>query len=258
MFRSPSIRKLRALRAPLFVVAAMALALFAISSAGASTSGDTEHITVIQELVQETEGQDCMGRDGMKWSRRSLPTTFEMVVTLDRPLCNAYETAAAIYLMPWSDPRWPQTLEEKVDITFLEAGVTTIIWDKYCVPAQFDLLEPPTPPTIAPWGPYHGGLVFPATDLAGSNGSAVQYLGGGDHCTSTTTTTTTTEPDDTTTTTEPDGSTTSTSAPQVGGSTTTLVEGSATTTVGGTAATVGGSTTTRTGNSGGAALSVAG
>ncbi len=189
-----------------------------------------------------------MGRDGMKWSRESLPTAFEIVVTLDRPLCNAYETAAVMYLMPWSDPRWPQTLEEKVDITFLEAGVTTIIWDKYCVPAQFDL-EPPTPPTIAPWGPYPGGLVFPATDLTGSNGSAIQYLGGGDHCTSTMTTTTTTEPD---------GSTTSTSAPEVGGSTPTLVEGGATTTVGGTAAAVGGSTTTRTGNSGGATVSVAG
>lgn len=278
MSRKSLARNLRSVRTPLLIVSAAALVVFGMPFADASTSGNTDHITVTQELEQITDDQDCMGRGGMKWSRKSLPQTFEIIVTLDRPLCNPYKTAAVIYLMPPQDPRWPQTLSEKVDITFLEAGVTTVVWDKYCVPAQFDLLEPPTPKTIAPWGPYHGGLVFPATDLAGSNGSAIQYLGGGDHCgptttststtTSTTTTTTTssttTVPDDTTTTTEPD-TTTSTSEPQVGGSTTTLVENTSTTTVGGTTPTVGGttptvggSTATNSNNSGGASVSVAG
>jgi len=161
--------------------------------------------------------------------------------------------------MPRTDPRWPQTLSEKVDITFYEAGVTTIIWEKYCVPAQFDLLEPPTPPTIAPWGPYHGGLVFPATDLAGSNGSALQYLGAGDHCNpSTTTTTTSSSTTSTSTTTTTSTTTPSTSTPQVGGSTTTLLEQGTATTIGGTAATVGGSTTTRSSNGGGASVAIAG
>ncbi|MGI9577843.1 MAG: hypothetical protein ACR2OH_06570, partial [Microthrixaceae bacterium] len=236
MSRKTVARNLRSARTPLLIFSAVALIVLGMPSAQASTSGNTDHITVTQELQPLTDDHDCMGKDGMKWSRISLPTTFEIVVTLDRPLCNPYNTAAVIYEMPPTDPRWPQTLAEKVEIVFLEAGVTTIVWDKYCVPAQFDLLEPPTPQTIAPWGPWHGGLVFPATDLAGSNGSAIQYLGGGDHCNPATTTTTsttststtststtTTEPDDTTTTTEPD-STTSTSTPQVGGSTTSLVE----------------------------------
>jgi hypothetical protein len=254
---------LRSLRTPLLLGTAIGLVVLGMPSAQASTSGDTEHITVTQELVQDTEDQQCMNRDGMTWSRQSTDTTFEIVVTLERPLCDRLEAAAVIYLMPEDGSLWPQTLSEEVDITFLEAGVTTIVWEKFCVPAQFDLLEPPAPEVInvPPIGPFHGPLVFPPTNIGGNNGSATQYLGGGPSCdtttstttTTTSTTTTTTSTTTTTTTTLPEGSN-SIPTPNVEGVTTTVLGSPAST--GQPLPTVGGSTAANSG--GGATLSVAG
>ena len=218
------------------------------------------NIEVIAVLEDPEDDQECMDRSGMAWTRVNTPSSFEIEVTLELPLCEPLEAAAVIYLMSqeytgaqlgadWLK-RWPQVLSERVDITFLEAGVTTITWLKDCTPAQFDLVEPPTPEVIDPAGAWHGPLVFPPTDLFGSNGSAVQYFGVEEECDesedepppSTTTTTTTTTSTTTTTTTEP--------PPQVQGTTTTVV----TPTGPPSPPTVAGSTT----NSGGAALSVAG
>ncbi len=195
--------------------AAVTLVVAGVTFAGASVGPNTDHITVTQELSQ-SEQEGCaevpeavgpLGADvsgAMSMATSDTPDAFTIVVTVPMQLCEEFPASAVIYLMPSASVAWPQELSEKVEFTLYEAGTTTIRFDKYCVPAQFDVIQGNnTPQTVnAPGGPYHGPLLFP-NNLQGEGlnffgGSALQYDGAGD-CTTTSTSTTTTSTTTTTT-----------------------------------------------------------
>ncbi len=113
-------------------------------------------------------------------------TTFRLTIRVVAPLCSRVNAVAAIYRMPGNGVAWPQNLVQTVPFTLREPGVTEVIFTKGCEPVQFDVITGATPPTISPFGPYHGPLLFPF-DLS----TSLQWWGCGPTPTTTTTSSTT-------------------------------------------------------------------
>lgn len=116
------------------------------------------------EIVQTTtpsSGPCLPPALALRSSTRSDAETFRLTVTVTAPLCTRVNAVAAIYSMPGNGVAWPQTLVETAPFVLREPGVTEIIFTKTCDPEQFDVITGATPPTIAPWGPWHGPLLFP-------------------------------------------------------------------------------------------------
>jgi len=99
---------------------------------------------------------------------------FRLNVIVSAPLCDPIDPVAAVYAMPLEGGAWPQTLVETKGFRVQEPGTTQITFTKRCAPVQFDVINGPTPPTVAPWGPYHGPLLFPF-----DTNSARQHVGCG-------------------------------------------------------------------------------
>lgn len=89
------------------------------------------------------------------------PTAFTLKIYASPSLCQPVSATAAIYAMPLDGSQWPQQLALKQDFTIPGPGVTTVTFQKGCLPAQFDVLTGATPQVISPTGPWHGPLLFP-------------------------------------------------------------------------------------------------
>jgi len=132
---------------------------------------------------------------------------FTLRITTSAPLCSPVTAVAAIYRMPGNGVAWPQQLGERQEFMLEGAGRTDVVFDKGCGPVQFDVVVGATPDTIAPWGQWHGPLLFP-NDTA----TTLQYWGGNCGGPSTTAPPTSTIPPETSSTVPPSPTTT---APEV-------------------------------------------
>jgi len=89
-------------------------------------------------------------------------TSFTLRVTALAPLCEPVQATAAVYAMPGDGVAWPQTLVETAPVALSGPGVTDVVFRVDCAAAQqFDVIVGATPAEIAPWGPWHGPLLFP-------------------------------------------------------------------------------------------------
>lgn len=171
----------------ILVLSVAALLLGSTSVAGANGTESNISITQTDDAVQ---GNCDPLRAGLTYSRHDTDDYFELVVKAQNPPCDPIDVNAAIYRMPGNGVAWPQTLVEVVPFRISKAGTTTVRFAKGCDPVQFDVIAGETPTEIAPWGTWHGPLLFPFdTD------TSYQYWGR--DCDGTTTTT---EPAETTTT----------------------------------------------------------
>jgi len=110
------------------------------------------------------------------WALRNVvgsdESTFTLRVVTSARLCVPIEATAVVYSMPGNGQAWPQKLVETVPVTIGPAGSVDIVFHKACDPQQFDVVTGPTPETIAPFGPWHGPLLFPL-----DTSTAQQYWG---------------------------------------------------------------------------------
>ena len=157
----------RALRAAaLLLLIPLTLTSFAQSAGAeplelASTYPDgTGSITIEQTPVGPT-GLCLPAPFTLSYETRSTPTAFQLIITASRSLCQPIDAVAAIYAMPTNGQAWPQSLATRVPFTIPGPGRTTVTFTRGCQPAQFDVIQGDTPPVIAPWGPWHGPLLFP-------------------------------------------------------------------------------------------------
>lgn len=190
------------------------------TAVGADEGPAGSNISIVQTDTP-TQGP-CLPRWlALSYTVADTATSFTLNVTASAPLCDpVWDASAVIYAMPGDSIAWPQELRERVAFTISKAGTTAITFTKTCLPVQFDVVTGATPQTIAPWGEWHGPLLFPL-DI----NTALQHWGYPCEVTTTTaSTTTTTEP---TTTTQ---STTSTTSTTTTASTTTTTAPTTTTT----------------------------
>lgn len=154
------------------VVAPGAGATTASAAGAADTSPD---ITVTQ--TTKPPGWFCLPSFlALRPHVTSTPTSFVLTIDAVVKPCNTVTAHAVIYLMPTNGGAWPQTLDQKQTFTISQRGTTTITFAKHCQPAQFDVVTGATPPTIAPWGPWHGLPLFPFQFLT----TSLQYFPGPD------------------------------------------------------------------------------
>lgn len=192
--------------ASVVALAAMVLAVGTLAIAGPAGGAEGDPIISVSFEPAQSQGDGCAAPESMVLDKVTTDDTYSFVVTVETDLCSPVSAAAAAYAMP--DNRvwpWPQMLVEKVDVTFQDAGVTTITFAKDCDPIQFDLVNGATPDVInlVPFEP-HGPLVFPHTDQFNTNGSAYQYWPPVDRCVEPTSTT---NPDSPTSSTTPSSTT---------------------------------------------------
>lgn len=176
-------------------VVALAVAALLLASPAIVGAEDPEPISNIEITQVDSSTQDhCLpGPLVLSYRKSNTDTFFELVVKASAPPCQPIEAKAVIYAMPGNGEAWPQTLVEVVPFTISRAGRTTIRFTKTCEPMQFDVITGAAPAEIAPWGEWHGPLLFPF-DMD----TALQHWGWDCNVEPTTTTT---EPADTTTTT---------------------------------------------------------
>jgi hypothetical protein len=177
-------------------------------AAPAGAQDEVDAISVVH-TPDEVQGPCLPATQALGHTVLHTDETFTITITVSAPLCTPIEAVAAVYRMPGSGAAWPQQLMQTEPVSLGPAGVTEIVFTKTCLPVQFDLVVGATPQTIAPWGAWHGPLLFP-------NDMATAYQHWGSTCEPTTTTSTTTTSSTTSTT------TTSTTVPEVLGSTTIL------------------------------------
>ena len=208
-------------------VTALAVAAAALLGAGvwAPAASAQDGVAPLQSAISVTTDPSgaqgpCAPAGALTYEVLHDPASFTLRIRANAPLCQPVSAVAAIYSMPGNGIAWPQQLAEVRNFTIGEAGTVDVRFTKTCQPAQFDVLTGATPDTVAPWGQWHGQLLFPF-DVD----TTYQHWGG--ECPappSSTTTTTTTAPTTTTTTTEapavgPDDDETSTTVPEVLGAT---------------------------------------
>jgi hypothetical protein len=157
--------KWRQLRFPL-IVAACAVAVLAVGPActpAPPVPPSSSNITVTQNNLPYS--WFCLPSFfALRHSITSTPTQFVLTIKATVRPCNTVNAHAVIYAMPGPyGNAWPQTLAEKKSFIINRAGTTTVVFNKGCDPVQFDVVTGATPPTIAPWGPWHGPLLFPFT-----------------------------------------------------------------------------------------------
>lgn len=226
------VRGARVTRAAGMVALSLA-ALLLVSPAIASADDPTPESNISVTQVDSSTQDMCLpGALVLSYSKSNTAEYFELVVKASAPPCEPIDAKAVIYAMPGGGEAWPQTLVEVVPFRISKAGRTTIRFTKTCEPMQFDVITGAAPSEIAPWGEWHGPLLFPL-----DTETTLQHWGWdcNEPTTTTTTepdesTTTTTEPGEATTTTEPDESTTTTTEPDES-TTTTEPDESTTTTV---------------------------
>jgi hypothetical protein len=164
----------------------------------------------------------CSWPFAMTYTTIQTPTTFTLRVFVPTQLCEPINPTAAVYLMPGNGAQWPQQLQETKNFQLSEAGFTDITFRKDCEPSQFDVVVGATPQAIAPWGEWHGPLLFPldtntAHQDGGSNCPVTTTTSTSTSTTTTTSTSTsTTVSTSTTTTTVPTTTTTTTTVPDTG------------------------------------------
>jgi hypothetical protein len=125
------------------------------------------------KIIQTPSGKDvpCVPKElGLRYTTFNDDQIFRLTIINDAPLCQPLLVKAVVYVMPKDGEQWPQTLEEVVEFTLLEAGTTEVEFTKdaaeECNALQFDVLTGDTPRVIAPLGEWHGPLLFtfdPAT-----------------------------------------------------------------------------------------------
>ena len=171
------------------------------AAAGADTASSPD-ISIVQ--VDDPVQGSCLPIPAgpLSYSTHHTATTFTLRVVASAPLCESVRPTAAIYMMPGDGVAWPQQLAQTEDFVISKRGTTEITFTKTCRPAQFDVIVGATPQTIAPWGEWHGPLLFPFA-------VETTYQHWGWECEEPTTTTT--EPTTTTSSTTTSTSTTSTS-----------------------------------------------
>lgn len=154
-------------RTGMSIVAAVAMLLISMVFTGMAPGASAEPSSSSSsniEIIQTPSGATgpCLPPAlGLRHRIVNTPETFTLVITVIAPLCTPVNPVAAIYAMPSRNVAWPQTLVETQRFTLREPGVTEVIFTKTCDPVQFDVINGPTPPVIAPWGPWHGPLLFP-------------------------------------------------------------------------------------------------
>jgi hypothetical protein len=157
------------------LVALVGVALLSGTAAAAGATGargaqgDPVPVASSQIRVEHTPSS-ASGPSGFclpAWlALRAEPTlrssSFTLRVTALAPLCEPVLATAAVYAMPGDGVAWPQTLVETAPVVLSGAGVTDVVFRVDCAAAQqFDVVVGPTPAQIAPWGPWHGPLLFP-------------------------------------------------------------------------------------------------
>ncbi|CAN5433385.1 hypothetical protein BH10ACT3_BH10ACT3_15280 [soil metagenome] len=167
------------------VLAGAAVWSGAASAAPSADPTPTSDISVVQ-TPSGADGLCLPDFLSLQNTTSSTATTFTLNIFVTAPLCQRLNVIAAIYRMPGDGVAWPQTLVQTKGFSLKEPGVTTVTFTKGCEPAQFDVVTGATPPEIAPWGAWHGPLLFP-TDTS----TAEQFWGCGPPPTTTTTTSTT-------------------------------------------------------------------
>lgn len=150
------------------VVAACAVAVLAVGPAASAASGSTAGAADTSPNITVTQNNKpyswfCLPSFfALTHSVTSTPTQFILTIKANVRPCNTVYPHAVIYSMPGPyGNAWPQTLAEKESFVINRAGTTTVVFNKGCDPAQFDVITGATPPKIAPWGPWHGPLLFP-------------------------------------------------------------------------------------------------
>lgn len=111
----------------------------------------------------------------LSYVAQDTPTAFTLTITASPSMCETVNPIAVIYAMPKGATNignaWPQKLAATTPFTIKGPGVTTVTFHKGCLPAQFDVVYPPTPPVITPFGgPFHGPQLFPFPWAAGAAG----------------------------------------------------------------------------------------
>lgn len=155
------------------VVAAVALTVLMVLTGGAGTAGAS---SVVGRQVDATSGagnisvthlpSDASGiclppLFALRSSTIVGATSFTLRITVAAPLCAPLDVTAAIYAMPGDGVAWPQDLRETLGFVLSEPGITDVTFTNDCSPLQFDVLTGPTPQVIAPWGEWHGPMLFP-------------------------------------------------------------------------------------------------
>lgn len=169
-------------------VIAVALAFAGLLAPGTVGAQPEQGSEASIEIVQTPSGGGgfCLPAAlAMRQSTSNDATTFRLRITITAPLCSRINAVAAIYSMPGNGVAWPQTLQQTKSFTLREPGVTEVIFTKGCDPVQFDVITGSTPQTIAPWGQWHGPLLFPFDPS-----TSYQYWGCGPPPTTTTTSST--------------------------------------------------------------------
>ena len=133
-----------------------------------------------EATVTFTAGQatlnDCVSAEAYlfvaSYTKSNTADAYTLNVTLSEDLCSPIYPRAAIYAMPGNGVAWPQELVSIKTFELQKAGTYSIRFNKVCGPQQFDVINGQTPQTIAPWGEWHGPLLFPLAE-----DTALQYWG---------------------------------------------------------------------------------
>lgn len=168
-------RRLLGLLAAMAVLGAV-FAGFVAPAAGASPAGAADSSPDIT-ITQTTQPSFFCLPSFLALNHQVMqtPTTFVVKVNAWIRPCNTVTAHAVIYQMPGNGVAWPQVLQQSQSFTINQKGVTTITFTKACKPVQFDVVTGPTPDVIAPWGAWHGWLLFPL-----SLNTSLQYFPGPD------------------------------------------------------------------------------
>ena len=165
-----------------WIAAACAVAVLSVAPAASAASGSTAGAADSSPNITVTQNNQpyswfCLPSFfALTHSVTSTPTQFVLTINAWVRPCNTVYPHAVIYAMPGNGVAWPQTLAEKESFIINRKGTTTVVFNKACDPVQFDVVTGATPPTIAPWGPWHGPPLFPFA----YNETSQQYFPGPD------------------------------------------------------------------------------
>lgn len=150
------------------------LAMLMVSSS--ANAAQTPNEATVTFTAGQATLDDCVSAEAYllvaSYTKSNTPDAYTVNVTLSEDLCSPIFPRAAIYAMPGNGVAWPQELVTVKTFELQKAGTYSIRFNKVCGPQQFDVINGQTPQTIAPWGEWHGPLLFPLAE-----DSALQYWG---------------------------------------------------------------------------------
>ncbi len=156
-----TIRRSWGFRAILMTLAVFGVASTWLDTQSAGAESGATRITVTPR-PDANQSAPCLTTP---WALRNVvgsdESSFTLRVVTTARLCVPVEATAVVYSMPGNGQAWPQKLVETVPVTIGPAGSIDIVFHKACDPQQFDVVTGATPETIAPFGPWHGPLLFP-------------------------------------------------------------------------------------------------